>query len=589
MCGIFGCTGENSLSNTLRALKLLEYRGYDSVGIGVKTDKINVVKTVGRSQNLTYVCPKFEHIANCIGHTRWATHGAVEARNAHPFVSYGGNFAIVHNGVIDNWQQLKNELTDGGEVAFSSDTDSEVVAHLLERIYDGDMMSTLLNVANVLQGSFAIVVQTTYDDNLYFVKRNSPLVVGVSANGEYICSDIRCLSTWADKVCMPPDNTVGVVGKRIEVRSFDGNICPTEFFVPDKTGIAPPDDEVMLSEIFEIPDKIRFAKKNYIECGGIGLSARKLRSFNRIYLLGCGTAYHSGLSAAANARKMLDIDVLPVIASEFLYDNYPVDEHTLAFCISQSGETADTILCAKKVAERGGYVYAVTNTDCSGLVFAANRSINVGAGGEFAVASTKAYNCQLVTLNLLLADIAVATKRMLPSARDKLHKAIDDAANAVSQILLREEEIVRIAERIKDCQSVFFLGRTTDYPTAQEGALKMKEISYIHCEAYPAGELKHGALALVEKGVTVIGLATDISLVEKMRTSLSEVATRGADVVCMSPYALGYDGFRLPSVNQFVAPMVSVVPLQLLAYHVARLLGRDIDKPRNLAKSVTVE
>ena len=227
-------------------------------------------------------------------------------------------------------------------------------------------------------------------------------------------------------------------------------------------------------------------------------------------------------------------------------------------------------------------MYAVTNTDCSGLVFAANRSINVGAGGEFAVASTKAYNCQLVTLNLLLADIAVATKRMLPSARDKLHKAVDDAANAVSQILLREEEIVRIAERIKSCQSVFFLGRTTDYPTAQEGALKMKEISYIHCEAYPAGELKHGALALVEKGVTVIGLATDISLVEKMRTSLSEV-------VCMSPYALGYDGFRLPSVNQFVAPIVSVVPLQLLAYHVARLLGRDIDKPRNLAKSVTVE
>ena len=588
MCGIFGCTGTKSLDDTLLALKLLEYRGYDSAGVGIKTDKLNIVKTVGRSQNLTYVCKNFQHIVNTIGHTRWATHGAVTENNAHPFLSYNGNFAIVHNGVIDNAQRLKADLESNG-VCFSSETDSEVAAHLLERVYKGDMFTALLNVANSLQGSFAIVVQTTFDDNLYFLKHGSPLVLGSDDNAEYVCSDIKCLSCRTNNVCIPPDNTVGMVGEHIEIRSFDGKPIKGDFFVTDKINISPPKSDIMLSEIYEIPAKIRKAKNHYVNCGGIGLSARKLRSFNRIYLLGCGTAYNSGLSAAVNARKLFNIDVMPVVASEFLYDNYPVDERTLVFCISQSGETADTILCANKVSERGGFVYAVTNTDCSSLVFAADRSINICAGGEFAVASTKVYNCQLAVLNLLFVDIAIATKQALPSVREKICSAIDDAADAIAQILLSESKIQSMAQRIVDCKSVFFLGRGADYPTATEAALKMKEISYIHCEAYPAGELKHGALALVEKGVSAVAIATDLLLVERMRASLSEVCSRGGDVVCFSPYTLGYDGFVLPSVNEFVAPIVSVVPLQLLAYHVAKLLGRDIDKPRNLAKSVTVE
>ena len=590
MCGIYATNADNCVERTVAALKRLEYRGYDSVGICARTDRLQVVKTVGRTQNLTYVLPNFVHPSVCMGHTRWATHGKVSDRNAHPFVSYGGNFAICHNGVLDNWQALKSVLVADG-VQFTSDTDSEVIAHMLERCYDGNVLHTVTEVAKRLTGSFAVAILTAYDDNIYFVKRKSPLVIGLADSFACVCSDIRCVDGEVTQVANVPDGAVGFVcGGGAEVYDLGGNQLAPDFFAPDEQCVQPPDDEAMLAEIFQIPDKIRAAKRHYIASCGIGISAKKLRMFNRIYLVGCGTAYHSGLAAAAVARKFVDIDVVPVVASEFLYDNYPVDERTLAFFISQSGETADTVRAAELVDKKGGYTYAVTNTATSALVFACNRYVTVQADAEFAVASTKAYNCQLTVLVMLFADIAVARKNVVPSFRDELYRSLDKTPNAVARILQQSNRIDELARKITDCSAVYFLGRTIDLPTAMEAALKLKEISYMHCEAYPAGELKHGALAMVEKGVAVVAVATDLDLVERMNTSLAEAKTRGADVYYVSPYKM--DGMPIatcPVCGELVAGIVSVVPLQLLAYYAAKHLGRDIDKPRNLAKSVTVE
>ena len=590
MCGIYATNAASCVTRTTDALRRLEYRGYDSVGICVKSDRLQVEKVVGRTQNLVDVLPNFAQPRLCIGHTRWATHGEVSKRNAHPFLSYGGNFAVAHNGVLDNWQRLKSQLTEEG-VTFSSDTDSEVVCHLAERNYDGDVLRAITKTAGCLSGSFALVFVTSFDDKIYFAKNKSPLVVGRARDFCCVCSDIRCVDQDVSLVANLPDGVVGVIdGVDVQTYDLDGNAVSIDFFTPDEKCVLPPEDEAMLSEIFEIPDKIRAAKRHYIESGGIDITPKKLRSFNRIYLIGCGTAYHSGLAAVAVARKFVDIDITAVVASEFLYDNYPVDDKTLAFFISQSGETADTVRAAELVDSKGGYTYAVTNTATSALVFACNRFVTVQAGAEFAVASTKAYNCQLTVLTMLFADIAVARKTVLPAFREKLYKSLDKTPNAVARILQQSDKIEQIAQRLAECKAVFFLGRAVDLPTALEGALKLKEVSYIHCEAYPAGELKHGALAVVEKGVAVIAIATDLQLVGRMNTSISEVKTRGADVYYVSPYkTYGKPVATCPVCGELVAGIVSVVPLQLLAYYAAKHLGRNIDKPRNLAKSVTVE
>lgn len=320
------------------------------------------------------------------------------------------------------------------------------------------------------------------------------------------------------------------------------------------------------------------------------MSCKTVHRIKRIYLIGCGTAYNSGLQAAACAREMLNIDVIPVIASEFIYDRYPVDSSTLAFFISQSGETADTIRAAEKVSGMGGFTYAVTNTQTSTLRYVCDRVKNIYAGGEYAVASTKAYNCQLVTLTLLLTDIAYLKGSVDDTLRQKIINSFDALPNAIDTVLNSAYQIARIADEIKNSSSVFFLGRTRDYPTAAEGSLKLKEISYIHSEAYPAGELKHGTLALMEEGVTVVAIATDSALIDKMASSISEVAARGAKVLCVSPYNFDQASLiKIPVVNRYTFGALSVVPLQLLAYYVAKRLGRDVDKPRNLAKSVTVE
>lgn len=590
MCGIFGMIGDNAVGNTLQALKYLEYRGYDSAGIATgRKDGIHIYKSAGRIVNLEkYLTDGESSIA--IGHTRWATHGAVSTENAHPFYSPDKHFAVVHNGIIENYLTLKKQFSMRGAV-FTSQTDSETVAHLLQNNYSDSVFGSVLQTANSLVGSFAIVVTTDYDGNLYAIKNKSPLVVGVSDKGVYMCSDIRCVSHWADKVAVTPDKTVVVAGaKGVFFYDFDGNPIKVSFFTPEKAQMEHPvDGDFMLKEIHEVPSKIRLAKNGYFADGGLKVDGQRAKELTRIYLIGCGTAYNSGLQVASVMRKLLDVDVLPVIASEFIYDSYPVDGNTLALFISQSGETADTIRAAEKAGALGAYTYAVTNTTSSSLCFVCDSVANIYAGGEYAVASTKAYNCQLVVLLLLMLDIARIRKTVSEKLYAEIVNGMDDLPCAVEQILENSYEIARLAERVKDSSAVFFIGRTTDYPTACEGSLKLKEISYIHSEAYPAGELKHGTLALMEEGVTVVAICTEGELVDKMTSSVNEVATRGAEVVGVSPYALCDTVITLPKVHEALYGIVAVTPLQLLAYYVAKRLGRDVDKPRNLAKSVTVE
>lgn len=591
MCGIFGMIGDKAVSNTLKALQLLEYRGYDSAGVATRRDGfIEIRKTEGRISALNSLMQGVTETHVAIGHTRWATHGSVCTANAHPFLSPSGRFAVVHNGIIENYLSLKSEL--GADSRFTSQTDSEIVAHLLDKYFDGDVLRTLRIVAQKLQGSFAIAVLTTENDKLYAVKNKSPLIVGTSDKGVFLCSDVRCLSHWADSVAVTPDNTAVELSKNgVKFYDFYGKPVTVNFFAPEKPEqMQRADGDFMLKEIWEIPKRLRLAKEGYFRDGGLKLETDTARKLNRIYLIGCGTAYNSGLQTAAVARRWLDVDIIPVIASEFIYDKYPVDGNTLAFFISQSGETADTVRAAERVKSAGGITYAVTNTTSSSLTFACEKTACIYAGGEYAVASTKAYNCQLLTLTLLLADIGRLRGTFSQEDFRKLTRSLDEVPDAVQHVLNDSPNIARLAESLASCSAVFYIGRTCDYPTACEGSLKLKEISYIHSEAYPAGELKHGTLALMEPSVAVVAISTDAVLKEKTASSVTEVTTRGARAVSVAPYVFK-DAVPLtvPDVGTDVAGMVSVVPLQLIAYYAAKRLGRDVDKPRHLAKSVTVE
>ncbi len=597
MCGIFGAVSGGSVAKTVSALKLLEYRGYDSAGIAVKRgDLIEITKVAGRVSALEEKVKTFSEADITIGHTRWATHGKVSEENAHPFYSQDKTFAVVHNGIIENYAEIKDFLQGKGFV-FHSETDSETIVHLLQYEYDGDIMPALLKTAKLLEGAYAAAIASARENALYALKNKSPLVAAAGADGFFLCSDIRTAAHFAEKFAVIPDKSVvAVCSDGIRCFGYDGVERRLEYVAADCAEQAEIyDGDLMLKEIYEIPDKLRAAKDGYFASGGIGLPRRKLAKIKRIYLLGCGTAYNSGLAAAVVMRRLLDIDVAAVLASEFIYDRYPVDAQTLSIVITQSGETADTVRAAEKVKQQGGFTYAVTNAPNSSICFVADKIKFVNAGGEFAVASTKAYNCQLAVLILMALDIAEAQNTLSAQSRQKYIEAMDRLPSAAEQALSCGPEIASLAAKLKNTSAVFFIGRKGDYPTAVEGSLKLKEISYIHSEAYAAGELKHGTLALVEKGVTVIALATDADMLHKMNAAVSEVSSRGGEVVIISPY--GKDKISsearyfigVPVVNNLLYGIVSVIPLQLTAYYFAKELKRNIDKPRNLAKSVTVE
>ncbi len=587
MCGIFGTIGhDNVIPSTMSAMKMLEYRGYDSIGIATKIDgDIAVYKQAGRVEGLA---DKLVDIQGsiAIGHTRWATHGVVSDNNAHPFVDSDNRFAIVHNGIIENYHSIRNQLTSQG-VVFSSQTDSEVVVHLLSQLYThcGDMLLALKQCVDSLVGSYALVVMCRHTNSLYLVRQSSPLCVATNSSGSYVCSDTNTIGNFADKVYMLPDRSIAVLDSTLEVYDYNLNTIGVEPTTITCSYDKPISSDYMLDEIMSQPLCLARALGNYTK-PNIPLSVAKRTK--RIYYIGCGTAYHAGVVVASQMRKLCNIDIHCVVASEFAYGSYPIDKNTLAIFISQSGETADTITACHRAIDGGAYCHGVVNVANSTLSAMVSSISYIHAGAEIAVASTKAYTNSVLVLLLVGLDFLLSRGQLSSDMYNHYMYQLHQLPPACDSLLASHSIPQLLGDNIPS--AVFFIGRDIDYATAMESSLKLKEISYIHSEAYPAGELKHGTLALVEPGVLVVAICTDNSLLYKCHNAMSEVSSRGANVLLVSQYSIeGYSSITLPVVADIAYSILSVLPMQLLAYYYAKKLGRDVDKPKNLAKSVTVE
>jgi glucosamine--fructose-6-phosphate aminotransferase (isomerizing) len=604
MCGIIGYVGDKEACKPIiEGLKSLEYRGYDSSGIAILKDKkIQLAKKEGRIINLENYLDKNPLYGNlAIGHTRWATHGKPSDSNAHPFVSQGQRYAVVHNGIIENYLEIKEELSLQG-VKFNSKTDSEVVAHLVEHLYKGDIKKAILEAAKRLKGSFALGIICVDDENtIYALKKDNPLIVGVNDNEGYICSDINSLQKFLTEVVVLENYQMAVVKKgALELYDFDGNSVEAVYTeLAEEDLVSSENFECFMDkEIAEIPVALTRAFKSYKESKAFdAIDKDYLKSVKRIYIIGCGTALHAGMVGRKVIKRLIpDIDIYAEMASEFRYDDVIIDENTLTITISQSGETADTLSSLRMVKELGGKVITVCNVPSSSMVHYADYALLTNAGAEIAVASTKAYNCQNMILALFSIDFAYLRGNLTKVEYDTYMKELKLMSDKAKKTLILRNQVVKLSQANYRKKSVFYLGRGIDYFVALEGSLKLKEISYIHCEAYAAGELKHGTIALIEKDVLVIAVITQKDLIDKMYSSLVEVKTRGAKIMVITPFddnkslvEIADDIIAIPSTESIFYPMISVMPTQFLAYYIARAKGCDIDKPRNLAKSVTVE
>lgn len=603
MCGIIGYVGDRRASDVIvQGLKYLEYRGYDSSGVAVcGEDGIKLAKKKGRIVNLEEHLNKYPIEGTLgIGHTRWATHGEPCDENAHPFVSSNGHYAVVHNGIIENYLEIKEKLMCRG-VVFSSQTDSEVVAHLIEYYDMGDPKKAILQAVAELKGAFSLgIICADTPDTLYAAKVDNPLVVGTTGKESFICSDINSLNKVLDKAIVLDNGQMAILTKRsIRLFDFNGKPLRKEFTDLVREG----DDELasfecyMDKEIMEIPDAMQRAVDNYRKGAFDAIDADYLKKIRRINIVACGTALHAGIYGEKLLKKFVpDVDVYSEMASEFRYGDVKVDEFTLTITISQSGETADTLTCQRMVKESGGRTLTVCNVPTSSMVHYADYSLLLHAGPEVAVASTKAYNCQDLVLLMFVIDLARLRGKMTQEEYDALQAEIDVLPAKARQTLELRTMIADFAGKNYTRKSVFYLGRGLDYCVAMEGSLKLKEISYIHCEAYAAGELKHGTLALIERGVMAVALITQNRLIDKTFSSLVEVRTRGADVAVITPFVdnrsiaeISDYIIPIPTTHEAMYPIISVIPTQLMSYYIARAKGCDIDKPRNLAKSVTVE
>ena len=613
MCGIVGYIGTKKACPILLAgLTRLEYRGYDSAGIStIEKDGLSIMKDKGRVKNLLALdgIDKLEGTVG-IAHTRWATHGKPSKENAHPHQDNSKTFSVVHNGIIENFNELKKFLTDKG-YTFYSQTDTEMIPNLIHYYYTNDtknddlkFLRAVRNACLDLKGSFALeVISSLYPDNMIVVRQDSPLVIGTCEDEKYLSSDIPAILSYTKDFYLLNDLEFVVLTKdsakfydkdlnKIEkkTQSIEWNATAAE-----KEGY----DDFMLKEIFEQPTAIREtigAKVNVnskCEFDELKFTKEYLSSLNKIYIVACGTAMHAGLTGKNSIEKLCRIPTEVDIASEFRYRDPIVDDKTLCIFLSQSGETADTIAALKLSKEKGAKTIAVTNVIGSSITRESDYSIYTHAGPEIAVASTKAYTSQVVLMTIL----AIYFAEMLGTADESLlvdiKKSILELPKKIEEVLKCDEEVTRFAKKIYQEKDVFFLGRGIDETVAREGSLKLKEISYIHSESYPAGELKHGSIALIENGVTVIGVMTDKDLVKKTVSNIQEVITRGAKTLVVSNQDIDKSMFDvvidIPETNCFVSPILSIVPLQLLAYHISKEKGLDVDKPRNLAKSVTVE
>lgn len=609
MCGIVGYIGkEKAVPFLLQGLEKLEYRGYDSSGVAVYTEgNIKVIKKQGRLKVVEDIIASMPEIFATlgIGHTRWATHGNPSDVNSHPHMSQSGKIVVVHNGIIENYMTLKEQLIKKG-FKFISDTDTEVVTQLLDDLYNGDMLETIEKAVKILEGSFALgILCVDYPDTLFAVKKDSPLIIGVGENENYIASDIPAVLSKTRKICRMKEKQIAVLKTYgFELYDFDGNILEKEITTVNWNVDAAEKqnyEHFMMKEIMEQPDVIKATisprlKDFQIQLDNIDFSKEYLENLNKISIVACGSAYHVGCVAKYFMEKLLRKPVETDLASEFRYRSPIVDKNTLVIIISQSGETADSLAALREAKKLGARVLSIVNVVGSSIANESDDILYTWAGPEIAVATTKAYSTQLALMYL----IALYMSKTLGKISDKKHENyIEDIKllpQKIESILENKNQIEEIAEKYYQTEKVFFIGRTLDYAVCMEGSLKLKEISYVHSEAYAAGELKHGTISLIDDETLVVAIATQSELFDKTVSNMREVKARGAKILAITTQdkaekieQVADDVIYIPQSCEITTPSLSVVPLQLLSYFVAKFRGCDIDKPRNLAKSVTVE
>ena len=607
MCGIMGYVGPNDAGPILvDGLRRLEYRGYDSAGVAVTNGSINVRKAQGKIANLATMLDE-EPLSGTIGigHTRWATHGAPTDANAHPHTDPSGEFVVVHNGIIENFQSLRDELESNGAV-FTSETDSEVLAHLVAREFDGDLVDAVRKTVEQSEGAYAMVVMSRREPRkIVAVRKISPLVVGLGDGETFLASDIPAvLHHTRDFLVIEDDELVvvtedGATVETIAGESVDRAVTHITWDAEqaEKGGY----DHFMLKEIHEQPAVVtetlagRLDEDGTVWLEDVGFDDAYAAAIDRVWITACGTAFHAGLIGQEIFRRILRLPTNVEYAHELRYADPIVGPNELTIAISQSGETADTLAAARLASENGSRMLAITNVVGSTLSRYADDILYTRAGPEISVASTKAYMAMLIAQYLLALRIGSARGTVNRELAADVSHGLHQMPAALEEVLKREAEAVKAAELIQGAEDMYFIGRGLDYAVAMEGSLKLKEISYLHSEAMPAGELKHGTLALITDDVPVVVLLTQRAVYDKTISAVQEVKARGGTII-----AVAYDSdteidkyadlvMRIPDMEDLMAPVAAVVPLQLMAYHVARLRGHDIDQPRNLAKSVTVE
>lgn len=610
MCGIVGYAGARpAVPILIDGLCRLEYRGYDSAGLVVaENGNLVVVKKAGTLKVLLGALDGVKYRGTVgIGHTRWATHGAPTDANAHPHTDCTGHFAVVHNGIIENYLAIKNWLTGLGH-SFRSETDTEVLPHLIEHYYDGDLRAAVLRAVKHLSGSYAFLAVTRYEPyRLVAVRQESPLVIGLGQGENFAASDIPALLPYTREVYLVHDGEVAdITPESIKICDFQETPRAREVFhvtweadQAEKGGY----DHFMLKEIFEQPKALRDTLRGRLGEGGTrvtldemaAVDAGYIQSIGRVFVTACGTAYHAGVVGKYLIEKLARVPVEVDIASEFRYRDPFIAPSDLVIVVSQSGETADTRAALREARARGARVVAITNVVGSSIAREADLVFYTWAGPEIAVASTKAYVTQLVAFVLLAAWLAERRGTLTGAGVEDILAPLREIPAQAAAVLEQASVIAQVARRYAAAEHIFFIGRGLDYAVAMEGALKLKEISYIHAEAYAAGELKHGTLALVVDGTPVVALVTQPELEEKMISNIKEVKARGAEVLAVTFAGHNHleevadEVFYLPPTHPLLAPVLAVIPLQLFAYYAAVARGCEVDKPRNLAKSVTVE
>lgn len=594
-------------------LKRLEYRGYDSAGIAVvENHHLHCIKEKGKvallENRLKTDWPDWENSGSSLGiaHTRWATHGAPTDYNAHPHLDNSGRFAIVHNGIIENYGALKTKLSKEYGCVFKSETDSEVIAHLISTFYDGDLFHATAAALKMLEGTFGIAVVSLADpSSLIVARRGSPIVIGVGNDENLVASDIAAIVAYTQRVIFLDDDDIALINKdKIEIRSIDNVPVSREIAKIDWTVAAAEKggyEHFMLKEIFEQPEAVGNSIRGRIDRGnatatlsGMNLTPREVAMVNRIVIAACGTSMHAGMVGKYFFEELASIPTSVEQAAEFRYRNPIIEPNTLTIPISQSGETADTLAAVREAANKGAWISAICNVVGSTIARESGRGVYLHAGPEIGVASTKAFTCQVSVLLLMALKFGRA-RRLSREAAEAVLDEIERLPELIAQVAAGAENIRAVAEKYASAEDFFFIGRGYLYPVALEGALKLKEISYIHAEGYHAAELKHGPIALLDKNVPVVALANDISGKDKVLGNIQECRARMSPVIATATCgddgmtALADDILWIPRCSKFIAPVVTVVALQLLSYYVARKRGCEIDQPRNLAKSVTVE